>query len=201
MDPERWNHNIHLHPLILEAVPAGARRALDVGCGEGMLTRELRSQVDEVVGIDLDGPSIELARAAGGEGIEYVPGDVLTHPLAPGSFDLVASVATLHHMDSAAGLGRMGELLRPGGVLVVVGLARTRSPLDLAYDLGGAVTTRWLERTRTYWEHSAPMVWPPPQSYGQLRRTAERVLPGVRYRRHVLWRCSLTWTKPPADPG
>ena len=58
----RWNHNIHYHPKILQAVPNGAERALDIGCGEGMLARELRSVVPEVTGIDLDTPSLELAR-------------------------------------------------------------------------------------------------------------------------------------------
>ncbi len=33
----RWSHNIHYHPLILSAVPAGCERALEVGCGEGIL--------------------------------------------------------------------------------------------------------------------------------------------------------------------
>jgi SAM-dependent methyltransferase len=194
-----WSHNIHHHPLVLDAVPAGARRALDVGCGEGLLVRRLGERVATAVGIDRHGPSIEVARRAGGDGVEYVVGDVVDHPFACGSFDLVASVATLHHMDCADGLARMRDLLRPGGVLVVVGLARTRSPVDGAYDLGGFLLTRWLRRTRVETpEHATtvPMVWPPPESFGQVRRTAERILPGVRYRRHVLFRYSLTWTKP-----
>src|SRR5512133_3608045 len=74
-------------------------------------------------------------------------GDFMTHPFAPGSFDHIASIAALHHMDAGAALARMGELLAPGGTLAVVGLAR-------------------------------------------------RVLPGVRYRRRLLWRYSLVWTKP-----
>jgi hypothetical protein len=32
--PRRWNHNLHYHRVILDAVPAGCRRSLDVGCGE-----------------------------------------------------------------------------------------------------------------------------------------------------------------------
>ena len=47
----RWNHNTHYYPLVLAAVPDGCRRALDVGCGEGLLTRELAVRVPEVVGI------------------------------------------------------------------------------------------------------------------------------------------------------
>jgi SAM-dependent methyltransferase len=72
----RWNHNIHYHPIVLAAMPSGCRRALDVGCGEGMLTRELRAVMPSVTGIDIDWPSIELARAeSDGGGIEYVQAD------------------------------------------------------------------------------------------------------------------------------
>ena len=38
----RWNHNIHYHGVILKEVLEGVRMALDVGCGNGLLTRELQ---------------------------------------------------------------------------------------------------------------------------------------------------------------
>jgi SAM-dependent methyltransferase len=125
-----------------------------------------------------------------------VHGDVLAHPFAPASFDLVASVAVLHHMDTAAALRRMRELLRPGGVLVVIGLPRARLPRDLPYEVAGALVHRWHRRRRGFWEHSAPTVWPPPDTYADVRRAAERELPGVRLRRRALWRYSLVWRKP-----
>ena len=62
-EPERWNHNIHYHPLVLAAVPDHAERALDVGCGEGMLARELRRRVPHVVAIDRDEQSIRPAES------------------------------------------------------------------------------------------------------------------------------------------
>ena len=199
----RWNHNLHYHPLILQAAPDGCRDALDVGCGEGVLARELRTVSQRVVGIDLDPPSIDLARAQGGEGVEYVLGDLFEYPFEPASFDLVASVAALHHMDADAGLARMAELVRPGGALVLIGLARSRSISDFAWDVGGAIATRWHKHVlgKGYWEHDAPKVWPPPLGYAEVRRTALRVLPGVAYRRHVLWRYSLVWRRPPHEPG
>jgi SAM-dependent methyltransferase len=191
-----WNHNMHYHPMILDAVPGGCRRALDVGCGEGQLARELRDVIPQVVALDSDGPVIERARQLdAGAGVEYVRGDLLTCGFQPGSFDLVASVAALHHMDAAAALGRMRSLLRPGGTLAVIGLARSR-PADLPMDIAGVVAHRALRARRGYREVNAPTVWPPPQTYAQMRRIAGEVLPGARYRRHLLWRYSLVWTKP-----
>lgn len=195
-DQERWNHNIHYHPVILDAVPAGARRALDVGCGEGILARELARAVPEVIGIDQDGPSIELARRQDTDGVEYVEGDFLRHGFEPGSFDFVASVAAVHHMPATVALGRMRELLRPGGVLAVVGLARARIPADLPHEFAAALAHRWYRLTRPYWEHSAPTVWPPPRTYREMRRIAADELPGARLRRRLLWRYSLVWTMP-----
>ena len=129
--PARWNHNLHYHRVILAAVPDGARRSLDVGCGEGMLARDLRRLVAHVTGIDRDAASIDVARREdGGTGVEYVVGDFMTHPFEPGSFDHIASIAALHHMDAAAALHRMRELLAPGGTLAIVGLARPRYPAD-----------------------------------------------------------------------
>ena len=165
-----------------------------------MLTRELRRRADDVVGIDLHEPSIRLARdQSGPDHVGYVVGDFLTYPFEAESFDIIVSVATLHHMDASGALARMRSLLCPGGRLVVIGLARTRTPLDLACDIAGVVADRLYKRVRTYWDHSAPTVWPPPLTYGQTRRIAARALPGVRYRRLLLFRYSLVWAKPAAN--
>lgn len=197
----RWNHNLHYHPLVLAAAPARCERALDVGCGDGVLARDLLTVSEQVVGIDLDPASIALARSHGDARAEYVLGDFLEHPFEPGSFDLVASVAALHHMDAAAALRRMAGLMRPGGVLVVVGLARSRRIRDFVLDAAGAVATRIHTHVlrKRYWEHSAPKVWPPPLCYDEMRRVAMRWLPGAIYQRHLLWRYSLIWRRPPGD--
>ncbi|HEX5901343.1 MAG TPA: class I SAM-dependent methyltransferase [Solirubrobacteraceae bacterium] len=193
--PPRWNHNTHYHPLILGAVPPGCRRSLDVGCGEGMLARELRQVVPHVTGIDRDAASIGLARRQD-EDIEFILGDFMTHPFQPASFDHIASIAVLHHMDAAAALKRMRELLAPGGTLAIVGLARKRYPADLPFAIAGAVGHRVHRLSKPCWEDSAPRLWPPPDTYAQTQRLARRVLPGVRYRRLLLFRYSLVWTKP-----
>lgn len=194
---EPWNHNLHYHPVILAAIPDPCERALDVGCGEGHLSRELRRRIPHVTAMDVDGATLGRARRHDdGIGVEYVLGDILTHTLEPAGFDFVVSVAALHHMDTAAALGRMAELVRPGGVLAVVGLASSRHPVDLSLDLVAALIHRVLLRRRDWREVTAPTVWPPATSYGDVRRIASRVIPGARYARRLLWRYALTWTRP-----
>ena len=214
-DEQRWNHNIHYRPVIFAAVPVQCRRALEVGCGEGTLARELRGLVPRVTAIDRDESMIELARhrdrdeqpieltrghdrapdiECAGE-VDYVLGDFMTYPLTVGAFDFIACVAALHHVDEEAALRRLRDLLAPGGTLAILGLARSRYPGDLPRDIA-AVAVHRLRRARTReWQSPAPTVWPPPHTYAEIRSLAERVLPGSRFRRHLLWRYSLVWRK------
>ena len=192
----RWNHNIHYHPLLLDAIPSDANIVLDVGCGEGTLARAVRVKAKRVVGIDLDEASIALARNTPVEGIEYVVGDFLSYAFPPASFDAILSVATLHHMDAVAALRRMRDLVRPGGLIGVIGLARDESLIDRARSTVGLIVHRLYLTTRQHWEHPSPKVWPPPESWGSMRQIVARELPGARFQHHMLWRYSILWTKP-----
>src|SRR5579864_2832341 len=100
MPARPWNHNIHYHPLVLRALPQRCERALDVGCGRGLLARKLAAHCAHVVAIDPDVRTLEYARSLddGNGRIEYVMGDVLKYPFALESFDFITAVATLHHL-------------------------------------------------------------------------------------------------------
>jgi SAM-dependent methyltransferase len=211
MTPGPWNHNTHYHRVILDAIPPGCAQALDVGCGTGGLTRRLRRCVPHVTGIDRDQRSIELARAHPGAGdIDYLLADFLARPFGPESFGLITSIASLHHMDAEAALVRMRDLLRPGGVLAVIGLARGGSPADSGLSVAAAAghhlhraasaRQRRGAANRAPAAYQPPVIWPPPQSYRDMRRIAAQVLPGARYRRRLYWRYSLVWAKP-SSPG
>jgi SAM-dependent methyltransferase len=204
--PEPWSHNLHYHRVIVDAIPGGCERALDVGCGTGALTRRLKQLVPHVTGIDRDERSIQLARAhPGATGIRYLQADFLTASFEPASLDLVTSIASLHHMDARAALRRMSDLLRPGGVLAVVGLARAGSPADLAPEIPAVIGTQLHRAAAAIRRRTAggpatayqpPVIWPPPLTYRDMRRLATDVLPGARYRHHLYWRYSLVWAKP-----
>jgi SAM-dependent methyltransferase len=192
-----WNANIHYHSLLLDAIPADAQRVLDVGCGDGILSAQIaQGGMRHVVGLDLDAGVLERARARHHEHrIEWRNGDVMTIPFEHGSFDAVVSVATLHHLDAEQGLARLAELVKPGGVVALIGLA-ANDWRDLPYAAVGFATRSAIGLIRGNWAHSAPTVWPPPETYRRMERLASRVLPGSRYRRLPLGRYSLTWKKP-----
>jgi hypothetical protein len=67
---------------------------------------------------------------------------------------------------------------------------------DLPYAAIAAGAQSALGLVRGHWEHSAPITWPPPETYREVKRIAQRVLPGAVYKRRLLGRYTLFWTKP-----
>ena len=192
---DRWNHNLHYHRLVLDSLPQHARTALDVGTGDGLLAAELRARVPSVTGLDSDPSVLEIARGQGAD-VTWVEGDVMTFPFPPASFDMVTSVATIHHLpDLDRALARLADLAAPGGVVAVVGLARSSRPVDHIYDAVGVLQHQYRRRSHGVWEHSAPTA-EPSHTYAEVRRSAARVLPGARWSRLPLWRYMLTWRRP-----
>lgn len=165
MTDRRWNLNIHYHRVVLGAIPAGARTALDAGCGDGLLSVDLADRALTVIGLDRDAASVARAAAdpRANERTSFVIADLVDHPFAPATFDVAASIATLHHVDAAEGLLALRDLVRPGGVLVIVGFARNAGPRRRAagrYRCG--VHKRWRTLTGRYWS-------PVPQPCGPRR--------------------------------
>ncbi|GAA2795431.1 class I SAM-dependent methyltransferase [Saccharopolyspora taberi] len=193
-----WNTNVAQHPRILRTVPEGCRDALDVGCGDGLLARKLAGRAERVTGIDQSSVMIDRARdlAADRPALAFVEGDFLTFDLPAPGYDFICSVSSIHHMDFEAAVTRMRDLLRPGGTLVVVGVAREVSPADWAARIASAPIVRVTKALRRAQAPEGMPVSDPRMSYGQVRATARRLLPCVRYRWHVLRRYSLVWEKP-----
>jgi SAM-dependent methyltransferase len=152
-DPERlpW-HRTAPDPNLVRAVEALGHkgRALDVGCGSGMLAAYLARQGLEVVGVDLFREPVEMARTlATKEGLrmEIVHGDVLAYEAAK-PFDLVHDSGCLHCMDEAGFRTyerRLLEWLVPGGYFVL-GHFDKRHPLDVSPIGPRRRSSRFIER-------------------------------------------------------
>jgi SAM-dependent methyltransferase len=78
-------------------------RALDLGCGRGLYTRELARRGWEAVGIDNVPAAIEAAaaRSQGVDGLRYVAGDVTRlEPAHLGTFDFFLDVGCFQGLDA-----------------------------------------------------------------------------------------------------
>ena len=106
---------------LLTQLPAHGGRALDAGCGAGRYTQVLAERFDEVVGVDISEPLIDIARRRrSGLNVRYLVADLMSIADADG-FDLVCSSTTLHHLpDVNAGLLHLRGLVRPGGIAILI---------------------------------------------------------------------------------
>ncbi|MFC7166254.1 class I SAM-dependent methyltransferase [Halospeciosus flavus] len=78
-----------------------ARRALDLGCGNGRHSELLAERAERVVGVDLSRGLLAEARERATErsfAVDLVQVDAATLPLVDDVFDLAVYVATLHHL-------------------------------------------------------------------------------------------------------
>lgn len=104
---------------LLEA-PFPTGYGLDLGCGDGLLTRIVLERVGprRVVGVDPDPGEAELARRLGiYERVLTVAGDAI--PVPDATFDWVCSNSVLEHIDAIEGvLHEVARVLKPGGVFL-----------------------------------------------------------------------------------
>jgi SAM-dependent methyltransferase len=118
-------HRALIDPTLLTVLGSvRGRRILDIGCGNGYLTRRFRRQgATRSVGVDASLASIRLARrreAARPSGAEFVHGDsARLAQFEAGAFDrVVANMAFMDIRDAAATIREVGRLLAPEGRLV-----------------------------------------------------------------------------------
>jgi SAM-dependent methyltransferase len=120
---DRIPHRAEGEATLLEEVPPGAARVLDLGSGDGRLLGLLLDHCPAASGVALDfsPPMLErLRQRFGGDGrVRVVPHD-LERPLPElGTFDVAASSFAIHHLPhprKEALYREVWGLLRPGGV-------------------------------------------------------------------------------------
>jgi SAM-dependent methyltransferase len=134
-DREHWERNAHawawftrgpqadaypdFAPRFFALLPAPSGRALEVGCGEGRVTRDLRARGYDVVAVDGAPTMIQLAQAADPTGT-YLVADAAALPFADGAFELVVAYNVLMDVDDLAGAVReAARVLAPEGRLAV----------------------------------------------------------------------------------
>ena len=115
--------SIDLRAFVRANLPEPPARVLEVGAGSGSLARALRAAGYDVLAID--------PRPDCGEDVRPVALADLDEPA--GSFAAAVAIVSLHHVDPLEdSCRRLGELVEPGGTLVI-------DEFDVgAFDLGAA---------------------------------------------------------------
>lgn len=132
----------------------GARRALDVGCGEGRFCRMMAEVGIEVVGVDPVEALLARARTLHPEG-DYREGRAEALPVEDGGFDLVVSYLTLIDIpDLDRAIPEMAHALAPGGRLLIANLQsfNTALPERDRPDDGRVLVGRYMEERPEVYE-------------------------------------------------
>ena len=128
---ERWQWNDpalrNLSDVVIKLLGKQPGRVLDLGCGTGRLVADLASRGFQVDGIDVEERAVQigqriLARRGYAHQARLYAGDVHdpNHVVAAGNYDIVVCTEVLEHVGPWCELlRRAGQLLRPGGTLIV----------------------------------------------------------------------------------
>ncbi len=109
---------------------------LDVCCGTGDFAFALRRAVGpsgRVVGVDVSGEMLKIAREKSGRNqlyVEFMRGDVLDLPFPDGGFDACTAGFGIRNVaDITRAFGEMRRVCRPGGRVVCLEITQPRIPV------------------------------------------------------------------------
>ncbi|MEC3958736.1 methyltransferase domain-containing protein [Nocardia sp. CDC153] len=123
------NHGFN-EPLLAAVHIGPGDRVLDIGCGNGQLTRAAARRVGAgtVTGVDLSGPMLgrarELAATEDVSNVTFVQGDAQVYPFPDNAFDAALSrFGIMFFADPIAAFANIARALRPGGRLAFVAMS------------------------------------------------------------------------------
>jgi 2-polyprenyl-6-hydroxyphenyl methylase/3-demethylubiquinone-9 3-methyltransferase len=145
-DPKGAFRPLHeLNPVRLQWIesqlPLAGISVVDVGCGGGILSEAMSARGAQVLGIDLAGKSLQVARLhalESGAQVQYraVAAEDLAREQA-GRFDLVTCMEMLEHVpDPAQTIAACAQLVRPGGHVLFSTI--NRNPRSFLFAIVGA---------------------------------------------------------------
>jgi SAM-dependent methyltransferase len=135
----------------LDLVPPPGRLTVDVGCGEGRVSRDLAELGHRVVGVDAS-PTMVAAAREGDPGGDYVVADAAALPFPDGHADLVVAFMSLMDVDDMpAAVAELARVLEPGGklALAVIHPINSAHEVDRVHPEGRLVLTEnYFDRRR-----------------------------------------------------
>ncbi|HJL14573.1 MAG TPA: class I SAM-dependent methyltransferase [Sandaracinaceae bacterium LLY-WYZ-13_1] len=179
-----------LRRIVAHVRDARPRRVVDLGCGEGLVARELAALPFELEyrGLEIDPAAVEIARREV-PNLSFEHADLLAAPPdEPGWADLALSLEVLEHLDDpAAGVARIREWT---GQMAIVSV-----PWEPFFRAGNFARGKYLGRLGNHPEHLQQFG---PRSFRRLLEAEFRV---VRVETCFPWLIGLAAAPRSADCG
>src|SRR3954447_311856 len=175
-------HKLAFLPLI----PPPGRLTVDVGAGEGRVSRELQALGHRVLAIDRSLTMTQSAATHPQEPVPAVVADAVNLPVPDAAADCAVAFMSLHDIDNVVpAIAEIGRILSVGGKLV----------LAIVHPLNSA----------GYFDRDAPRLKPPyiiRDAYTEARHyTTTRTRDGLSMTYHGIHRPLHTYTEALADAG
>ncbi|MCR8842404.1 class I SAM-dependent methyltransferase [Paenibacillus sp. SC116] len=132
------NTLLYDYSFFMNNFPLQRGRALDVGCGSGILVDELSSHFDEVIGIDISDEMLKIAQVKRQRSnTTYINMDA-EHLAFDKKFDFIVSRTTVHHLnDIPRVINHIKSLLNDGGKMVIFdNVSEVETPPTYVYVIG-----------------------------------------------------------------
>jgi 2-polyprenyl-3-methyl-5-hydroxy-6-metoxy-1,4-benzoquinol methylase len=202
--PDKWDHNQQYQHYLLKYIPQNCNAILDVGCGTGELTKKLASYSKEIIGIDVSENMIrEAEKRNNEENITYLKISVERYfEETDKTFDIIISIAALHHMDEEKILQMMKSKLTKNGKILILDLVKTETIIDWMLSILAVLLNPWimlLMRGRMRVTKEERKAWDGHFRYDkyltikEVRNIAKNILGKAKVKRHLFWRYSIVY--------
>ncbi len=110
-----------LHQAIVNRIPKNAELILDIGCGNGWVAQHFLSKGKKVISMDISSKNpIRVLKDNPNENHVAIVADAYHLPFKKNSIDaIIASEIMEHVYDPKLFIAKLGEVLKPGGKLIV----------------------------------------------------------------------------------
>ncbi len=194
--PTYWNHNVAYYDWIKNTT-IECQDILDVGCGDGSLVRYLDDGKRMLVGIDVDKECIKRALSeSDSNNVKLICNRFEAYNFEK-KFDAVIFIASIHHMDMAVALNKAKSILKPDGMILIVGLAKPSNFFDWVVEAFRIIPCTIVSKIRHMQSSEEKNI---PVSYhfqemNEIRTTANILLPSSKIKFGLFYRYLLWWKK------
>jgi 2-polyprenyl-3-methyl-5-hydroxy-6-metoxy-1,4-benzoquinol methylase len=202
--PDKWDHNQQYQNYLLKNIPNNCSRILDVGCGTSELTKKLTYFSREIIGIDVSENMINEAKKRNyDERIDYIKIPVEKYlEETEKQFDIIISIAALHHMNEEEVLKTMKKKLTKDGKILILDLVKTKTILEWVLGITAALLNpmimlimrgrmRITEEEREAW--SGHFQYDKYLTTNEVKNIVKRSLGKGKVKRHFFWRYSIIY--------